>query len=508
MRRVVFLTVILVSFWITGLNAQLGWYFQNSGTSAQLNSIKFFNGNTAWAAGWTPNILKTTNGGLNWIAKSTGNSASYQHLHFANSLTGWAVGSNGTIIKTTNGGENWVAQNSGSGNLLMYVNFINAQTGWIVGYSGVLLNTTNGGLNWIAKSSGTTSNLLCVYFINLTTGFFSGDSGIVKKTTNGGISWVQKQTPVNYNLDKFFFINSNTGWVSGINGTVLKTTNSGNNWLFTYTGITSWITAVHFFDVNTGYACGGEYGNPYGGIILKSINGGNSWVPTTHPPIPWMAFMSFVSSDTGWAVGQNGFIMKTVDGGYPIPLAPILVYPTNNMVIMSLTPTLSWNSSAGATRYSYQVLNGSNIVDSGSTPGFNKTIPSGKLQYGIYYQWKVKAHNEVGSSPWSSTWSFVIVVDNLKNISSNIPDKFELYQNFPNPFNPSTKIRFDIPKSSDIKLKIFDVSGREIENIFNGNISPGAFEYTWNAASLTSGVYFARLESKDYVGLKKMILVK
>ncbi|MDD5363585.1 MAG: YCF48-related protein [Ignavibacteria bacterium] len=508
MKRVITVIIISLFLFCNISYSQLGWFIQNSGTTTQFSSIKFFDGNTAWAVGWNPNIYKTTNGGTNWIAYNSGNNVSYQSVHFANSNTGWVVGGDGAIIKTTNGGLNWFNQYSGTGNLLMYVNFVGNQTGWAAGYGGVLLKTTNGGTNWVRKNTNVTYNILCVYFVNSTLGFFDGDNGTIKRSTNAGETWDSVSTPINYNLDKFFFINNNTGWVTGINGTVLKTTNTGLTWLYTYTGVSSWITAVHFFDINTGYACGGEYGNPTGGIILKSINGGISWTPTTHPVVPWMSFLNFVTPDTGWAVGQNGLIMKTVDGGYPPPATPVQISPLNNAVLNSITPFLYWSQPAYATSYSYLVLSGSSVVDSGTICADYYIVPTGELQYNSLYHWRVKANNSAGSSFWSPDWYFNTGVNGINVVSSGIPDSYNLYQNYPNPFNPSTTIKFDVPKSSNVKMTVYDINGRVVENLFNGNIQPGKFEFKWNAAKYSSGFYFVKMESKDFSGIKKMMLIK
>jgi photosystem II stability/assembly factor-like uncharacterized protein len=410
--RLFILLVLSTTFiYNSNIKAQLGWYFQNSGISETLTCIRFLNSNTAWAVGWYANILRTTNGGTNWQQVYPGVNTSFQNTFFVNVNTGWVVGQNGTIIKTTNTGANWFSQSSGVSSLLMYVHFYNLQTGWIAGANGVILKTTNSGINWISKSAGTSTNLNCIYFINGTTGFVDGDNGTIRKTTNAGENWYNITTPLTYNLDKFFFINDNTGWVTGINGTILKTTNGGNNWLFTYTGVYCWITAVHFFDIYTGYACGGDYSNSTSGIILKTINGGINWTLTTHPTVPWMAFISFISPDTGWCVGQNGTIIKTVDGGLAIPSAPLLNTPVNNSTVNTMTPYLTWYSSGGATNYTVQVsplADFSIITDSNTTINTGYYIPPGKLTNGLPYYWRVKASNILGSSAWSTVWKFTV----------------------------------------------------------------------------------------------------
>jgi hypothetical protein len=96
----------------------------------------------------------------------------------------------------------------------------------------------------------------------------------------------------------------------------------------------------------------------------------------------------------------------------------------------------------------------------------------------------------------------------IKNIGSEIPKEYKLYYNYPNPFNPVTKIVFDIPKQSVSELTIYDISGRVIETIVNENLQAGKYEVQWNASNYSSGVYFYRLQTSTFTDTKKMLLVK
>ena len=89
-----------------------------------------------------------------------------------------------------------------------------------------------------------------------------------------------------------------------------------------------------------------------------------------------------------------------------------------------------------------------------------------------------------------------------------IPSEFALFQNFPNPFNSSSVIKYSVPKSSPVTLKIFNTLGEEIETLVNEENPAGTYELNWNAANLPSGVYFYRLQAGDFVQTRKMILLK
>jgi hypothetical protein len=85
---------------------------------------------------------------------------------------------------------------------------------------------------------------------------------------------------------------------------------------------------------------------------------------------------------------------------------------------------------------------------------------------------------------------------------------YSLSNNYPNPFNPSTKIKYSVPKSSNVVIKVFDVLGNEIETLVNEEKAAGTYEVTWYAEQLPSGVYFYQLQAGDYINTKKMILLK
>ena len=96
----------------------------------------------------------------------------------------------------------------------------------------------------------------------------------------------------------------------------------------------------------------------------------------------------------------------------------------------------------------------------------------------------------------------------IKKINNSIPVGFILHQNFPNPFNPETKVRFEIPIQSKITLRIFDINGNEIETLINQILSGGIYELKWSGYNYSSGVYFIKLISNNFSITKKLILLK
>jgi hypothetical protein len=111
------------------------------------------------------------------------------------------------------------------------------------------------------------------------------------------------------------------------------------------------------------------------------------------------------------------------------------------------------------------------------------------------------------STKWPKLDIYLTLVG-VKRISNEIPEEFFLYQNFPNPFNPTTKIKYDISKSENVKLEVYNVLGKEIKILVNSLQEAGKYEITWDALNFTSGVYFYKLTTADFTETKRMVLVK
>jgi len=88
------------------------------------------------------------------------------------------------------------------------------------------------------------------------------------------------------------------------------------------------------------------------------------------------------------------------------------------------------------------------------------------------------------------------------------PTEYALHQNYPNPFNPSTTIKYELPRSSMVRLIVYDMLGREVSVLVNERRDPGFHEVKFDAAGLASGVYFYRLTAADFVAVKRTVVVK
>jgi hypothetical protein len=101
-------------------------------------------------------------------------------------------------------------------------------------------------------------------------------------------------------------------------------------------------------------------------------------------------------------------------------------------------------------------------------------------------------------------------ITDIKEIikTESLPNEFKLNQNFPNPFNPTTNISFTIPKENFTELKVYNLIGEEISTLVSADLKPGSYHFSWNASSLSSGIYFYKLRSGNFTELKKAILLK
>ncbi|MFC2088910.1 T9SS type A sorting domain-containing protein [Calditrichota bacterium] len=103
---------------------------------------------------------------------------------------------------------------------------------------------------------------------------------------------------------------------------------------------------------------------------------------------------------------------------------------------------------------------------------------------------------------------FDILATNINQFITNIPIKFALKQNYPNPFNPSTKIKYDLPKSSKVKIEVFNLIGQKIKTLLNKHTPAGSHEVEFNGTDISSGVYFYKIETEKFIDTKKMVLLR
>jgi len=137
-------------------------------------------------------------------------------------------------------------------------------------------------------------------------------------------------------------------------------------------------------------------------------------------------------------------------------------------------------------------------------------LTSGYIKEGMVPQFKLLQDGEIielsGDIPvWSNNELFM--VGSLSE-STPYPELFNLEKAYPNPFNPTTTINFGIPFESEVSISVYNLQGREVTSLINGNMDAGYHSIIWNADSYSSGVYFVKMVAGEYISQQKLMLVK
>ena len=211
-------------------------------------------------------------------------------------------------------------------------------------------------------------------------------------------------------------------------------------------------------------------------------------------------FLNFISKDSAFFVRLSS------------PSIPTLVLPPNNALLVSTNPLFTWDTNWYATTFRIQVTSdstfASNIVKDTTKTNIQGYQCPNILLNNTFYWWRVKFFNTLGESPWSATFKFKTTIIGITQINSEIPKLIKLYNNFPNPFNPVTKINFDLPKKDFVNLTVYDITGRKITELVNQLFDAGSYEVSWNGSNTASGIYFYKLTTNNFSETKRMALIK
>jgi len=143
---------------------------------------------------------------------------------------------------------------------------------------------------------------------------------------------------------------------------------------------------------------------------------------------------------------------------------------------------------------------------------YNETVDSSDYSNAIAVDKSGNVYVTGASFQTTSNYDFVTIKYTqpvgINTISNEVPSKYSLSQNYPNPFNPSTNIRFDMRKGDFVTIKIYDMLGKEIENLLSEYKAAGSYEINFDGSKLQSGVYFYKMQTADFIETKRMMLVK
>ncbi|MEO8514159.1 MAG: YCF48-related protein [Ignavibacteria bacterium] len=470
-------------------NGGINWTTFSTNTGLACYGLSFTTSNDIWASTIEGSIIRTTNAGNNWIVQYNSSSNVLYSINNKSNF-GCSVGDNGTIITTTNSGSNWSISTRGTEVIsLTDIHFVNQQTGFVIGWNGIIYSTTTGGRIWTKQISNTTTNLNSVYFTSAQTGFVAGNSGILAFTNNGGSSWTSTGISVE-NLNSIYFINATTGLVCGNNGALLRTTNAGATWNTIPTGIIYSLTDISFPSSSTGYIVSSYL------PLLKTTNSGQNWTQLSIP-IAGGYSISFVNDNTGYIKGSN--LIRTTNGG----LNWVNLTGSQGAYTSFRNAALGWI--VGSTGADSMLITGTN---DGGTSWNTYTSKITNMVGGIFML--------SDSTGWCVGNDGIIfktsngggILTSINDPVNSIPENYKMLQNYPNPFNPVTSISFDIPIPARVKIIIYDLNGKMVEELVNEDKAAGSYRYQWDGTKYSSGVYFYKIEAGDFKETKKMILIK
>jgi hypothetical protein len=136
-----------------------------------------------------------------------------------------------------------------------------------------------------------------------------------------------------------------------------------------------------------------------------------------------------------------------------------------------------------------------------SNPSNLLVVPDASSNNHLYFS---ASNPQFGNELWVSD----LVETALAVPEQGKPREFALSQNYPNPFNPSTTIRFELPRALRVNLDVYNTLGQEVAKLLDEERPAGAYEVSFNAKGLASGVYFYRIRAGEFVATKKLLLVK
>ncbi|NBC16513.1 MAG: T9SS type A sorting domain-containing protein [Bacteroidetes bacterium] len=207
-----------------------------------------------------------------------------------------------------------------------------------------------------------------------------------------------------------------------------------------------------------------------------------------------------------WATQTFTTASATVDA----PEAVTLSTPPDGAADVPTTLTLAWQTAADAASYRVQVAE----TDAFATPtvddaGLTTTsLEVEGLATGATYYWRVRATNAGGDGPWSAVRSFTTATNVSVEDGATLPTTPRLYANYPNPFNPTTTLRFALPQAGPVTLTIYDATGRRVAQPVSGTLPAGVHTVTFAAHALPSGLYLYALRTGQVYLTRTMALLK
>lgn len=346
----------------------------------------------------------------------------------------------------------------------------------------MLYVSKNNGLDWTAYSTGVLS-LHSFAFVG--SKLFSGTGwGLIEIDT---INYTFTLNSLNRLYQMSIAANGNYIYVGTSDSSIFISTDAGITWSKPLN---------EYNDIYSLYTTGSNVYAATSKGVLYSTNNGMTWTRIQY--LNWQN-LSVITKDNTILAGLPGGCIRSTNNGfswipsYDIDGSVFSMIIKGNRIIAGINS--GNNSSQGISMTTNLGVNwmtkgeGLNYKDIYFVSANDEYIFAGSRFYGI---WRRPLSEMVG----------------VENISAEVPAGFSIKQNYPNPFNPTTNIEFNVPKSSDIRIKVYDLQGREVQTLVNERLNAGGYKVNFNGSSLNSGVYFYSLITQGFSDTKRMLLLK
>ena len=415
--------------------------------------------------GTTDKVVKTTNSGASWAITADGLSFSYFGIPIAQDPThpDTLYMMNGTnFSRSTDFGSTWltISTTVGSNSAPCDIEVFPDSSIILVGDNGTgIFRSTNYGVTW-AQTYSTSGEI----------------PTIAVDFQNPGIAWATK-------------------WSGG--GGMLKSTNFGQTWtLVPYFGsINMW--GVHIQESDGNIILANSYSTAPGS--WRSTNAGVTWTPINIPSSGYQVVS--IDSMTQFAAQGGGFYKLDSPFFIPVELTSF------SESIVDGNTTLNWTTATELNNQGFDIeksFDSEKFEKIGFVPGYGTTTESKSYSFAISNLPSQKTYYRLKQIDFDGTFEYSSTIE----IEGFAPTEFSLKQNFPNPFNPSTKIGFTLPTESYVKISVYNLIGQKVADVVNSKFNAGTHSVDFNAENFSSGIYLYNIEAGSFTSVKKMQLMK
>ena len=380
----------------------------------------------------------------------------------------------------------------------------------------VTVTTPNGGENWLANTQHNitwTSQIITNVSIEYSTNNGNNWISVISSTpaSSGSYDWTVPNTPSTQCLVRISdasnaSINDVSDNVFTIAPLITVTApNGGENWVGTIPYNITW-TSQNITNVSIEYST--DNGSSWISVISSTPASGGSYNWTV-PNTPSTQCLVRISDASNASINDVSNATFTITA--PNPMITVTLPNGGENWVVGTSHLVKWTrQDVTNIKIEYSTDNGNVwIVVIASRPAsgnHNWTIPNTPSTQCLVRISDVAnaAINDVSDSTF--TIEDLVSVDDLK---SGIPEEYDLYQSYPNPFNPSTVIEFSLPEDvGNVQLSIYNTLGEKVAELVNTALVAGKYSYQWNAQNVATGMYIYELRTDKFVSVKKMLLLK